>query len=585
MDPYRPNPYAYRPPGGHNSYGGPRPGGFIPHQRPFGNQTLQSYNNPRPPSVRPPVQAPHESGKLSTLFVGAIATGVNDVWIERFLKACGSLRHWKRVMDQAGKPKGFGFAEYEDPDSVLRALRVLGGAEGQEGVTLTAMDGSDTKKKLIVKVDDNVRNHLEQYQKTRTKTDTDAEADKKALETIQELVQALQDGRDPDAPAREPTEEDLLSKELAVFKDRAVKRDQEKTRRDQDRSRERWPEHDSNRRRGDRFASRQDFHRGNTEHLSEPDGYVEDDEENESRRQEQHEKDVLAAFQLREKRYEHRESTRLRNYHRDIQREEEDNERERTGREYWAQRLAEWDDEVEMDRGSQEFYVSRSRWRKSREDVKRREEERDDEDRRAEQHELDEARRQAEEEERARQETNVLNREPDEITKIEIKPRKLNFNLPIKRVPNMGGNEEEEDEEEGGKRKRVLVPLDYGDDMTIDGTSHLDPEERAQRVKELIGSIPSSEQELWNWPVKWNELDEDLISTKLQPFVSKKIVEIVGVQEDDLVDFILEFIRNKKPPTELVSELEMTLDEEAMMFVMKLWRALIFETERKFQRL
>ncbi|KAI9025776.1 hypothetical protein CLU79DRAFT_833589 [Phycomyces nitens] len=582
MDPYRPNLYAYRPPGGHNSYGGPRPGGFTPHQRPFGNQTLQSYNNPRPLSVRPAAQAPHESGKLTTLFVGAIAAGVNDVWIERFLKACGSLRHWKRVMDQAGKPKGFGFAEYEDPDSVLRALRVLGG-EGQEGVTLTAMDGTDTKKKLIA--NDNVRNHLEQYQKTRTKTEADTEADQKALETIQELVQALQDGRDPDAPAREQTDEDMLSKELAVFKDRAVKRDQEKTRRDQDRSRERWPEHESSRRRGDRFAPRQDFHRGATEQLSEPEGYVEDDEENERRRQEQHEKDVLAAFQLREKRYEHRESNRLRNYHRDIQREEEDNERERTSREYWAQRLAEWDDDVEMDRGTQEFYVSRSRWRKAREDVKRREEERDDEDRRAEQHEIDEAKRRAEEEERVRRENKFLNREPDEITKIEIKPRKLNFNLPIKRVPNMGGNEEEEDEEEGGKRKRVLVPLDYGDDMTIDGSSHLDPEERAQRVKELIGSIPSSEQELWNWPVKWNELDEDLVSTKLHPFVSKKIVEIVGVQEDDLVDFILEFIRNKKPPTELVSELEMTLDEEALMFVMKLWRALIFETERKFQRL
>ncbi|KAI7862951.1 hypothetical protein BDF14DRAFT_1734970 [Spinellus fusiger] len=572
MDPYRPNPY-----------GQPRPGGFSSTPRPFG---VPGY------SARPPARAtpsPYDTGKLTTVFVGAIAAGVNDVWIERFLKACGSLRQWKRVTDPGGKLKGFGFAEYEDPDSVLRALHVLGGSDGHEGVTLLAMDGSDVKKKLIVKVDDVVKEHLEQYKKTRVKAENEVEETNKALESVKQLVQALHDGHDPDAPPRAAapvsSEEDIITKELAFFKDRAVKRDQEKHRREQDRSRERWSDHD-HRRRGDRF-SRQDFHRGHTEQLSEPDSCAEDDEENERRRVAQHEKDVQSAFQQREKRYENRESSRLRNYHRDVQRENEEDERETNSRVYWTRRLAEWDDEVEMDRG-EEFYVSRglnsSRWRKSREDVKRREEERDQEDRRAEVHEIEEAKRRAEEEERMRRESNYLNRDSDEVTRIEIKPRKLNFNLPIKRVTNMGGNEEEE-EEEGAKKKRVLVPLDYGDDMTLEGASNLDPEERTQRVKELIGSIPSSEQELWNWSVKWNEVDDDLVSSKLQPFVSKKIIEIVGVQEDDLVNFILDFVRTKKSPTDLVTELEMTLDEEALVFVMKLWRALIFETERKFQRL
>jgi RNA-binding protein 25 len=58
--------------------------------------------------------------------------------------------NWKRLRDQTGKPKGFGFAEYADPDSALRALRVLGGEGGSQGVTLQALDGSDIKKKLIV---------------------------------------------------------------------------------------------------------------------------------------------------------------------------------------------------------------------------------------------------------------------------------------------------------------------------------------------------------------------------------------------------------------------------------------------------
>jgi hypothetical protein len=60
------------------------------------------------------------------------------------------LTSWKRVKDQSGKPKGFGFATFEDPDSVLCALRVLSG-EKTEGVVLKAADGSGVEKKLIVR--------------------------------------------------------------------------------------------------------------------------------------------------------------------------------------------------------------------------------------------------------------------------------------------------------------------------------------------------------------------------------------------------------------------------------------------------
>jgi RNA recognition motif-containing protein len=70
---------------------------------------------------------------------------------------------WKRVKDQAGNPKGFGFATYHSPDSMLRALRVLGGEENYAGIILKAQDGSGTEKKLIVKADDAVRQYLDQY--------------------------------------------------------------------------------------------------------------------------------------------------------------------------------------------------------------------------------------------------------------------------------------------------------------------------------------------------------------------------------------------------------------------------------------
>lgn len=46
------------------------------------------------------------------------------------------------------------------------------------------------------------------------------------------------------------------------------------------------------------------------------------------------------------------------------------------------------------------------------------------------------------------------------------------------------------------------------------------------------------------------------MESKLHPFVSKKIVEVVGMEEDDLVNFILDFIRKHKGPDALVTELE-----------------------------
>ncbi|OAD06027.1 hypothetical protein MUCCIDRAFT_155224 [Mucor lusitanicus CBS 277.49] len=159
--------------------------------------------------------------------------------------------------------------------------------------------------------------------------------------------------------------------------------------------------------------------------------------------------------------------------------------------------------------------------------------------------------------------------------------------MPIKR--NTLGGADEDEEEEAKKKRRVLVPLDYGDIDQVktdyEDEEPMSSEERQRRVKQLIDSIPSSQEDLWKYTVKWDELNEDLIETKLHPFVSKKIVDLLGMEEDDLVKFVLQFIRERKGPDELVSELEGALDEDALVFVMKLWRALIFETERKYKRL
>ncbi|GBC29471.2 hypothetical protein GLOIN_2v1712394 [Rhizophagus irregularis DAOM 181602=DAOM 197198] len=62
---------------------------------------------------------------------------------------------------------------------------------------------------------------------------------------------------------------------------------------------------------------------------------------------------------------------------------------------------------------------------------------------------------------------------------------------------------------------------------------------------------------------------ENILSKKLQPFVSKRIVEYLGVQEYELVSFGIDHLRNKKSAEDLTKGMMMTLDEESELFVKK----------------
>lgn len=62
-----------------------------------------------------------------------------------FRKACGPVKAFKRLITPANKPQGFGFAEFDDPQSALRALTLLNGIE------LPALEDGCANKKLLVR--------------------------------------------------------------------------------------------------------------------------------------------------------------------------------------------------------------------------------------------------------------------------------------------------------------------------------------------------------------------------------------------------------------------------------------------------
>ncbi|KAJ2955997.1 hypothetical protein NQZ79_g8101 [Umbelopsis isabellina] len=592
MDPHRPpNPYGYQqpPPGAGSPYGRPPPmnqgpgygGPPPPGRQPYGGPPpMQSPFRPPggpfppgPPGMHPFGAPPVENEKLTTLFVGAIAPGISDSWIEAMLKVqynsrllpeCGSLSKWKRLKDQNGKPKGFGFAEFADPDSVLRALRVLGGEGGSEGVVLQALDGSDVKKKLIVKADDNVRRYLDQYQASRQVTAEDQERDASVKKAVRHHMESMLTQPEPTASGE--VEEGAQNEEHGGAKDNQADddisaeqkdREQERKRREEEKQRERERLEAERRELESPFAPSSRHSRDNgptANHLprqafvresGHDDMAVDDDDDEdevERRRQERREQEMEIAYRERERRWEQREAKMARIYERDANKEIEMAERETYERETMATRLAEWNDDKQA--SSEDFYRNRDKWLHRRQPLREREAQADDRDRRREQDDIEEQKR----------------REEEEI--------KIGKGLAM-----------------GAKITPIhtKISLDYGELVHYDTAIHA--EDRKKKIKELIESIPASQEGLWNWQIKWDELDKDTIEKKLRPFVAKKIVELLGVQEDELTQFVIDFIQKRQPPSALAKELETTLDEEAAMFVMKLWRMIIFETESRAKRL
>lgn len=61
-----------------------------------------------------------------TIFVGRTTQGCGgDEGVERILRTAGGLRRWTRALDSEGKPCRFGFAEFEDVESLETAAEIF----------------------------------------------------------------------------------------------------------------------------------------------------------------------------------------------------------------------------------------------------------------------------------------------------------------------------------------------------------------------------------------------------------------------------------------------------------------------------
>jgi len=106
-------------------------------------------------------------------------------------------------------------------------------------------------------------------------------------------------------------------------------------------------------------------------------------------------------------------------------------------------------------------------------------------------------------------------------------------------------------------------------------------EDKRKHIKSLIEKIPTDKAALFEYRIDWDFVDNQLMEKRIRPWVNKKIAEYIGEPEPTLTDFICSKVLAGSTPKSVLDDVQMVLDEEAEVFVVKMWRLLIYEIENK----
>lgn len=86
-------------------------------------------------------------------------------------------------------------------------------------------------------------------------------------------------------------------------------------------------------------------------------------------------------------------------------------------------------------------------------------------------------------------------------------------------------------------------------------------EERRKHIKSIIDKIPTEKNDLFNYKLDWNEIDNGLMEKKIRPWINKKIIEYIGEPEPTLVDFICSKVMAGSTPQGILDDVQMVSEE------------------------
>ena len=644
-------------------------------------------------AVRDSMQAlnpPTREEVARTIFIGGLGEHApSDAAIERILLCAGKLRRWTRARDADDKVCKFGFAEFEDSDSLDAATEIFVGLEVPmftKGVVVKDEETGKVKKmSLLVVVDEQSKNYIDEWkgrsrredeEKRQFRIDGCKEDLTQTIASLQNLGAFLANGVGEemadaihingngengdnaevvninvaledelsDIPAEQRA---TVAAEIRAFRDRSTRRDLERLKREEelDQAERQRSELERGAPRVSRLASPpraapsgpsgasngiplgprgavpnapsgprgfrgvqmpSDYTNGvsfvgadgfPTQPNEDEDDSASDDEL-ERRRKAKRDEATEQQFERVESNWLRRENQRAAAQGRQRTTEANEERRRTKAKDDALKVLSDFNDDDELrkaerqDPTAHEYYLDHTSWARRRQQDRDAETRGDARDRDDEARETGEAnRRQAEARGLADDSMDQMDSElsarsaaaqPSAGFKISLgsaAARTKAATTAAQPAPTKRGMadvenllEDEEEAASSGLRRNLGAPKPLPAASAADMTA----EERSAVQAEIAKSIPTSTEELFAFPIRYEFLTKEVIESQIRPFVEKKVVEYLGVQEELLVEAVLDGLRDRKGAREVAGVLEEALEEEGEVLVRKVWRLAVF---------
>lgn len=518
--------------------------------------------------------------KSTTLWVGKIAPSVEPETIKSLLEACGAVREWKPAIDpKGGGMKGFGFCTYGEAEGVIVALAVLDTLEvdGMElslkGKTATneyidwykkSIDSGDVSSSgaSIAVLEAEARQQVEAILAPRPKTNMSAQD--AAEEFMSQLQEETNELLGPSKPIDSKGSESLAAKrhspsmnDLSAGAEKLLD-----------------TEHKSKRSR-----------HNDAENLKVKIHPAWQRWNNFLRRKDEENKSLAKDFRRRVLRHEKDIEQELKN---EIARDR-DRRLERQRDIISDNFVSDSDDEEEP--WARKFYHN-SKKASDRRRRREREEREDEEDKKREEKEAME--RVHAEKESAKVEDSKG--EPCKTTKGLSGTKEIVRSEPKKVLEAFA----EEDEPHG--KHLGPIPIRYTEEemkgysskdqvpktLSSKDSSYSKAEVTIDAKKKAMALVPSDQESVFNYSIKWRLLDE---ATKIQEtifgWIKKKIQDLIvpvgeelGDEELSYCEYIMSMVKKHETADSVLQNVRDVLDEDAQDFVTKLYKVLIFESEK-----
>jgi RNA-binding protein 25 len=182
-----------------------------------------------------------------------------------------------------------------------------------------------------------------------------------------------------------------------------------------------------------------------------------------------------------------------------------------------------------------------------------------------------------EEEELKRKLKKKKEEEEEELKKKKLEEEGLKIKINIEENKTIIENNElifkSNDKEDEDEEDSLFIKKNTSFSIEMKKNELLDP-------KNIIKLVPVEKEDLYNYTIDWDFVDKYNISETLRDFVNKKIYSFYGQEEKTLVDLIITQISLHISPKELENNISPFIENESELFILKLWRMLIFNIKK-----